>query len=438
MNFKKSIGLLLLALTFAGGACAQNPAVTRLTQFAETAPQEANATAIGVLCFPGNRLTARLQDDCNNLVGNAFVANPDTDTAVRTALRSITADNATIPIDRSGLGKLNRLPNAPSATGPGWAALLSADESMVALNIAGDDSAGSDWSMYINARFNNDSRDASSNEDSFDSDGNAVTVGFDLRTSAATHVGAAVVYGTSNLDFGDNSGSLDATDVGFELYAGWQGASGLYLDSLLSFNSRDHEQVRRINYGLGANTVNQAFDAQFDAEERLLALTAGYQFSSGAASFDPYARIEFVDAQSDGYAERSRAPTSAGGGWALLVDEMEETFTRGVIGLRAAYAISASNGVYVPFFDLSWIGVSGVDANAARVRYAGDLSANVNAAPVDFFMVADDEDDSYGSAALGLSAQWANGWSGFLSYRANFSEDLYDRDEVNLGLRMEF
>ena len=51
---------------------------------------------------------------------------------------------------------------------------------------------------------------------------------------------------------------------------------------------------------------------------------------------------------------------------------------------------------------------------------------------------ADEEDDSYGSAALGLSAQWANGWSGFLSSRANFSEDLYDRDEFNLGLRMEF
>ena len=438
MNLKNSIGLLLLAMAFAGNAYAQNPAVDELLQFAETAPQQANATAIGVLCFPGNRLTARLQDDCNNLVGNAFAANPDTDTAVRTALRSITADNATIPIDRSGLGKLNRLPTAPSATGPGWAALLSADESMVALNIAGDGTAGSAWSMFVNARFNSDQRDASSNEDGFDSDGNAITVGFDLRTSAATHIGAAVVYSNSDMDFTDGSGSLDATDLGFELFAGWQGESGLYLDSLLSFSSRDHEQVRRINYGLGANVVDQAFDAQFDSDERLLALTAGFAFASGAATFDPYVRIELVDAESEAYAERSRSPTTNGGGWALGVDKMDENFTRGVLGLRAAYAISGNNGVYVPFFDLSWIGVSGVDANAARVRYLGDRSADVSATPVDFFMVADDEDDSYGSAALGVSAPWANGWSGFLSYRANFSEDLYDRDEFNLGLRMEF
>lgn len=438
MNFRQAIGFFSLALTMASGVQAQNPAVDRLSQFADTAPQRANATAIGVLCFPGNRLTARLQDDCNTLVGNAFGANPATDTAVRTALRSITADNATIPIDRSGLGKLNRLPTAPSATGPGWAALLSADESMVALNIAGDATAGSNWSMFVNARFNNDQRDASRNEDGFDSDGNAVTVGFDLRTSATTHIGAAVVYGNSDMDFTDGSGSLDATDLGFELFAGWQGESGLYLDSLLSFSRRDHDQVRRINYGLGTNAVDQAFDAQFDSDERLLALTAGFQFARGAASFDPYVRVELVDAQSDGYSENSRNPTANGGGWALLVNPMDENFTRGVLGLRAAYAISGNSGVYVPFFDLSWINVSGVDANSARVRYIGDRSADVSATPVDFFMAADDEDDSYGSAALGLSAQWANGWSGFLSYRANFSEDLYDHDEFNLGMRMEF
>ena len=93
---------------------------------------------------------------------------------------------------------------------------------------------------------------------------------------------------------------------------------------------------------------------------------------------------------------------------------------------------------YVPFVDLSWVSVSGVDADAARVRYAGDRSGNVNLSQVNFFMPADDEDDSYASAALGLSAQWANGWSGFLSYRQAFALDRYEQREVNLGLRMEF
>ena len=52
-----------------------------------------------------------------------------------------------------------------------------------------------------------------------------------------------------------------------------------------------------------------------DGDERLLALTVGFQVARGAASFDPYARVEFVDAHSDGYSEVSRNPTGPGGGW---------------------------------------------------------------------------------------------------------------------------
>lgn len=438
MHQRTAKWLALGLLAFGTVAQAQNPAVDRLTQFANTEPQRQNATAIGVLCFPGNRLTARLQADCNNLVGNAFTSDPATDTAVRNALTSITADNATVPIDRSGLGKMSLLPSTPSATGPGWAALLQADQSMIALNLSGDGIGDNSWSMFVNARFNNDQHDATSNADGFDRDGSAVTVGFDLRTSAATHIGAAISYGKSDMDYTGGSGSLDSTDVGFNVFAGWQGNSGFYLDSLLAINRRSSDQIRRIAYGLGQNTVDQRFDSSFDTDDNTLAVTAGYQFASGAATFDPYVRLEFVDAKSDGYSEVSRSPTENGGGWGVQAASIDEKFTRAVFGFRAAYAISGSNGVYVPFVDLSWINVSGADDNPAGMRYLGDLSADVNATPVDFFLPANNSDDSYATAAVGMSAQWANGWSGFLSYRQYLAYDRYEQREFNTGLRMEF
>lgn len=437
MNQKKILfGALLLAL--GGAAQAQNAAVERLIQFAASRPQLENARAIGTLCFAGNRLTARLQDDCNNLVGNAFGANPGTDTVVRRALAAITGDNVTIPIDRSGLGRTANLPMSVGTPGAGYAALLQADASMVSLNLSGDEGVGSDWSMYVNARLDNSERDRSADEDGFDQDGSALTVGFDLRTSASTHLGAAVVYGKREMDYSNDSGSLDTTDVALNLYAGWQGGNGFYVDSLLALTRRDHDQVRRIAYGLGPAAVDQRFDSSFDADERLLALTGGFQFNRGASTFDPYVRVELVDAQSDGYTEVSRDPLANGGGWAMEVDALDENFTRGILGMRWSHAISASNGVWMPFVDVSWISVSGVDADAATVRYAGDRSNAVNASRLDFFMQADEEDDSYGSAALGLSAQWANGWSGFAAYRQNFSEDLYRQREYNLGVRAEF
>lgn len=437
MNQKKILfGALLLGMGSA--AQAQNAAVERLIQFAASRPQLENARAIGTLCFPGNRLAARLQDDCNTLVGNAFGANPGTDIVVRRALAAITGDNVTIPIDRSGLGRAANLPLSVGSPGAGYAALMQADASMVSLNLSGDEGMASDWSMYVNARLDNSERDRSADEDGFDQDGRALTVGFDLRTSASTHLGAAVVYGKRETEYSSDSGSLDTTDVALNLYAGWQGGNGFYVDSLLSLTRRDHDQLRRIAYGLGPAAVDQRFDSSFDADERLLALTGGFQFNRGASTFDPYVRVELVDAQSDGYTEVSRAPLANGGGWAMEVDALDENFTRGILGMRWAHAISASNGVWMPFVDVSWISVSGVDADAARVRYAGDRSNLVNASRLDFFMQADEEDDSYGSAALGLSAQWANGWSGFASYRQNFSEDLYRQREYNLGVRAEF
>jgi len=429
--------LVLLALTGAS-AHAQNAAVDRLNQFAASAAARENARAIGVLCLPGNRLTARLQDDCNNLVGNAFAANPALDTAVRAALASITADNATIPINRSGLGKLSLLPTVASQAGPGWAALLSADQSMLSLSVADDEGVSSDWSLFVNARVNNDQRDRSSNVDGFDRDGTTLTMGFDLRTSSTTHVGAAVIYARNDLDYSNGSGSLKSTDVGVNAFAGWQAGNGFYVDSLLSFNRRDNDQMRRVFYGLGVNQVDQRFDARFDADERMFALTAGFQFARGAATFDPYARVEFIDAESDGYSEVSRNPLGNGGGWALVVDPLNETFTRSTLGVRAAYAISGSNGVYVPFVDLSWVNNSGLDEEAARLQYLGDRSENGGAARVDFFAPTDGEDNSYSTVALGLSAQWANGWAGFVSYRQAFALDRYEQREFNVGLRMEF
>lgn len=437
MKHKKILsGALLLAL--GGAAQAQNAAVERLIQFAASRPQLENARAIGTLCFAGNRLSARLQDDCNNLVGNAFGANPATDVAVRRALAAITGDNVTIPIDRSGLGRTASMPLSLGSPGAGYAALMQADPSMLSLNLSGDEGLGSDWSMYVNARLDRNERDRSGNEDGFDQDGRALTVGFDWRTSATTHLGAAVVYGRRDMDYSNDSGALDTTEVALNLYAGWQGGNGYYVDSLLSLTHRDHDQLRRIAYGLGPAAVDQRFDSSFDAEERLLALTGGFQFNRGASTFDPYVRVELVDADSDGYTEVSRNPLANGGGWAMEVDALDENFTRGILGLRWSHAISTGNGVWLPFVDVSWVKVSGIDADAATVRYAGDRSNVVNTARLNFLMEADQEDDSYGSAALGLSAQWANGWSGFASYRQNFSEDLYHQSEYNLGLRAEF
>jgi outer membrane lipase/esterase len=318
-------------------------------------------------------------------------------------------------------------------------ALLSTDsEAMAALSLAGDELGGSGWSLFLNARFDNDEREVSVNEDGFDRDGQSLTLGLDRRISPNLGFGLAVGFGRGDLEFTGASGTLDTDELGVNLYANWQSDGGFYVDSLVAFNQRENDQVRRVAYGVGTATVDQRYDADFDSSDRLLALTAGYRFNRGGWSFDPYARIEWIDAESDGYSEISRTPDNNGAGWALDVAGQNENFTREAIGFRGAYAISGQNGVYQPFFDLTWVHSSGVDDEAGRVRFRGDASTGVNLSPVDFFMIADGEDHSFGVLSLGVSAQWQNGWSGFVGYRQNFAEDRYEHRELNGGVRMEF
>lgn len=405
-----------------------------LGRFADTGPTRETARAIATLCPAGNRLTARLQADCNNLVGAAFQNNPQ----VRNALAAITADNATVPIDRSGLGRMPiHSPMALSSL-PCWALAARADDGLLSLAL-NDSDVDSPWSAYLQARFDTDQRENTANEDGFDRDGRTLTIGVDRRLGTGAYLGAALAFGKSELEYGRNSGELDTDEGAFHLYAGWQAESGFHLDSLLSFAQRDQEQVRRIAYGLNPGAaVAQRFSSEFDSDERTFALTAGFLFNRDNWTLDPYVRIESVAASSDGYSERPSDPDGNGGGWGVQVAELDENFTRTVLGLHSAWAISAANGVYVPYIDLSWVKVSGLDAEAARLRYTGDRSSSRGLSAVDFFMAADAEDDRYGSVGLGLSAQWANGWSGFLGYRQHIAEDRYEQRRVDLGLRMAF
>lgn len=433
MSRVKPYLICALAMSMVGPVAAQNVVVDQLNQFTNSAPGRELARAIGVLCFAGNRLTDRLQADCNALAGAAFAD----DSNVRTALGAIVADNATIPNDRSMAGKGNFFIRQGSSSQGGLGFLYGPDEVLVALQLSGD-AMESGWSAYANARFDTIKRSASSNEDGFQRDGRALTIGVDRRLSASALVGAAVTIGRSDIDFTGGSGSTDTDELGVQVYASWQSATGFYVDSMLAFNRRDHDQVRRINYSISTSSVSQGYDASFDSDDRLLALTAGFQIQRDAWNFSPYLRLEFVDSETDGYSERSRSPDSNGAGWALVVGDQEENFTRASLGLRGNYAISGQNGVYLPFFDLSWINISGVDADPAVVRFLGDRSPSAGLSILEFLMPADREDNSFGQLAFGISAQWANGWAGFARYSQHFSEDRYRQRALDLGLRVAF
>ncbi len=431
------IAALLMALP--GLGFAQTTPIGVLSQFTASDSQREVARAIGTLCPAGNRVNTRLQADCNNLLGAAFEGAG----TVRGAISGITPDSARVAVDRG------QFPGAPAHASGGsggigaggfaiggsgfreaWWLAASGQQAEAAADFGA-------WGLYATLAASRQERDASLNQDGYDDDARSLVFGVDRRLAGGWSVGAGLSVGRRDADYTGASGTQDADDTALNLHAGWSG-QGWYADALLSLGQRETEQARRTQYGGTGFVVNQTYRARYDSDTQRLALTLGHRFGQGTWSIDPYAQVEQLRTKVDAYDEIASAPDAPGGGWSVSVDAQEERQLRGTLGLRASWVVSGESGVFLPYLDVGWVTLLDSDENDAFVRYTGDRSDAVGLSRLRFAMRADAEDDSWGRAAVGIAAQFANGRAGFLRYVQTFGEDRYSRRELQLGGRLEF
>lgn len=434
-----TIGLLLLLAGLPGPSLAQSTAVEVLNRFAGSDSQREVARAIGTLCPAGNRVSARLQQDCNTLVGAAFGG----EGTVRGAIAGITPDSARVAVDRGQLpGMQSDAMGMRGATSLGVAsALLREDRWWLAASATQVDAGGDFgvWGGYLTLESSRNARDASPNQDGYADDGRHLRIGVDRRFGGSWVIGASLAVSRRDADYTGTSGSQASDDTQVNLHASWAAEQGWYADALLSIGQRETAQARRTQYGTaGGGGVNQTYRADYDSDTQGLALTLGHRFDRGTWAFDPYVQLERLRSDVDAYEEIASAPDAPGGGWAVSVDAQEERQLRGTLGLRASWVISGAAGVFLPHVDLGLVRLLESEEGDAFVRYTGDRSEAVGLSRLRFAMRADAEDEAWGRVAVGVAAQFAHGRAGFLRYVQTFSEDRYSRRELQLGGRIEF
>ncbi len=446
-NSKGRIGVatctaLVLACASASAQAQQTP-IDVINQFADSDSIRELGRAIGTLCPAGNRLSARLQADCNALVGAAFGG----DAAVRAALRQIVPDAVNASIDRSqfGFGAPNQAGLRSSFGGQAvgfvdrheggvlsWMANLSAASFAQTAEF-------DRWSMFVNLDFANFERDPSFNEAGFDADRQAITLGLDRRFSDSFSAGVGLGFARNDMEFNGNSGSQDSDEQRLLAWANWSGANGAYFDLLGSWQRRDIDQVRRVAYTLGSGVaVDQRFSADYDGDVSALSLTLGRRWQRESMGIDPYINVEFAAIESDGYTERASSPDANGAGWAIVSPDIDSDISTASLGLRMDWAISSANGVWLPQVDLAWVHVLDQDEPSTPVTFDGDLSEAVQQALLRFAMINDEEDDSYARIGLGIVGQWTGGRSGFANVARHLGNGRYERTEFTLGFRWEF
>ncbi len=206
-----------------------------------------------------------------------------------------------------------------------------------------------------------------------------------------------------------------------------------YVDGLVGYGQSDYDLNRRIFYqpGLGAsNPLPGARDrtakADTDSDEFAVSVGGGYSFSGGAFSYGPFARLEYVTVDIDGYEETGAQ------GLNLRVEDQDIDSFQSVLGGEVSYAVSTGFGVLVPQARLGWVHEFADDDRRIKATYVND--------PNQFQLVAETDapDRDYGTLLLGLSGVFQGGAQAFFAYETVLGLRDIEEHLFTIGGRIDF
>ncbi len=280
------------------------------------------------------------------------------------------------------------------------------------------------WGFFANGTISMGEQDNETNLVGYDFDTYGITAGVDYRFSSKFIVGTALGYADYESDFVDGS-TLETEGLTLHLYSSYYPTDRLYVDGRLSLGSQDFNQLRPISFSLGDFSVNDLAIGETEADQLAFAVSSGYNFNRNGWNITPSISLSYLDAEIDGF-------TETGTDFALIYDKQSvESLIFGA-SLNVSKAISLSQGILTPTFDVSYHHESSNDDNDINSQIFGSSASSA------FFVDADSPDRNYGSAGLGVVYITSNGKQLYFNYREVLGISGFSRSTFNAGFRMEF
>lgn len=291
---------------------------------------------------------------------------------------------------------------------------------------AGDVPIWSALGFFVSAQYEKAERDGSEYESGYDSDGNTFTAGLDYRVSKDLVMGAAVGFTQNELDYNLQGGSLDSEIVSFILFSSytWERFS---LETQLGYAGTTFDSVRRVAYGEGDSAVNDTLYGSTEGEQLLVNAQLQWEWNRNALSVYPFVRFDYLRNEVDGYGETGES------GLPMIIDsQSSDQLTLGV-GVQSTYVLNQRWGVLIPMVQVTLLSEtsSGFDPVAARFAYDPDPNNT-------FTLRNDGEDSAYSQIAVGSSAIFKHGLSGFFQYQQLAGYNNLSAYQVQAGIRYEF
>ncbi|MBD8882185.1 MULTISPECIES: autotransporter domain-containing protein [Rhodanobacter] len=282
------------------------------------------------------------------------------------------------------------------------------------------DGNGSDTRAFVNVDYAHQSFDAQGiNSPKATSNDVNLTLGVDVRASDNISAGIALGVGQSNADTAGGGGYKlqDISGLGYVTYH--QG--GGYVGGYANFGQSNFSDIdRRIQIGTALRTETGSADGSHLGG----GLTGGWWFDVSSLRTGPFANLEWETIKINGYNEDGDDST------AMWFGRQQRNALIGTLGWRVQGHWQAGSMMLAPYAEVAWNHDSKADAR--------DITAGLNSMNGSFALPGFTPDKTWGSADLGVSAQFSQNLSGWVGYSGHFSDDSQKYNSLNVGVKYAF
>src|SRR5690348_6902689 len=279
-------------------------------------------------------------------------------------------------------------------------------------------SQGVRW--FANYDFNQQKLDATVNTPKSDNNQSTLTVGADVHPDEHLSVGMALSGANHRDSYDANAGGFKLQEYLVSAYAmyGWQQG---YLGAIGSVGQLNYHDIDR-TIALGPALRHES--GSTSGSHVALAFTGGWLFGSDALRTGPYADVGYQRIRVSGFAE------NGGDSTAMTFARQEREALIGTLGWQVIGNWQAGGTALHPYAQVAWNHDSKADPREVR---AGLVNM-----PGTFGMPGFVPDTAWGSAGVGLNAQFSPGFSAWVSYDGRFSDSNERDNSLNLGAKLSF
>lgn len=247
-----------------------------------------------------------------------------------------------------------------------------------------------------------------------------LSLGTDVRASDRLSVGTAASFSHDDSNLG-GSGSFKLEELMTSVYAMLNWQQGGYLGAIGSAGSLHFHNIDR-NIVLGPATRHES--GSTTGSHVAFTLTGGWLFGSEAWHTGPYADLGYQRIRVSGYGENANDST------AMTFDRQVREALIGTLGWQLIGNWQTGSTMLHPYAQIAYNHDSKADAR--------DVRAGLVDMPGTFAMPGFLPDKTWGSAGVGVSADFTPKFSGWVSYDGRFSDSNQRVDSLNLGAKLAF